>query len=315
MSKTKQTDANAIKAQLDSLLGDEKALERLLYLEKERRRVSKDELVFIGMADVAKYYWCAMKSLYKNRQMEPAFFASYLYDRIVYSFCLGLIDELPKSHERLLDVGGNIGLSDIERFLKKSAEKTDKQGIVLSPIEMVDKNGSRVMVVNPDLSQEEVEFFEHRAGKGTRIVSMEEVPPTIRGRFLNIIKAERYPTLRWNYAWDKYVVVGVPDGITSEFVYEFKSARTRFLMHYLKPVVLTQADLYGYFFRRGKKRVQIYIVEEDVTETWDADVDVNRAEDVLAKFKKMERGLLPLPPKAWKCKSCEFAKACTIRAS
>jgi len=315
MSKTERTEANGIKTQLDSLLKDEKGLERLLYLEKERRRVSKDELVFIGMADIAGYYWCAMKSLYKNRQMEPAFFASYLHDRIVYSFRLGLIDELPKSHERLLDIGGNIGLSDVERLLKERAQKTDKQGIVLA-IETVDKNGSRVMVVNPDLSQEEVEFFEHRAGgKGTRIASLEEVPPTIRGQFIDRMKAERYPTIRWNYAWDKYVVVGVPDGITSEFVYEFKSTRARFLMHYLKPVALTQADLYGYFFRRGKKRVQIYIVEEDVTETWDADVDVNRAEDVLAKFKKMEGGLLPLPPKAWKCKSCEFAGVCTIRAS
>jgi CRISPR/Cas system-associated exonuclease Cas4 (RecB family) len=315
MSKIKRTDTNAIGARLDSLLGNEKALERLLYLEKERRRVSKDELVFIGMADVAGYYWCAMKSLYKNRQMEPAFFASYLHDRIAYSFRLGLIDELPESHERLLEVGGNIGFSDIERLLKGSAEKTDQRSIILSAIETVDKNGSRVMIVNPDLSQEEVEFFKHRASKGTRIVSLEEAPPTIRGQLLDTTKAEQYPTIRWNYAWDKYVVVGVPDGITSEFVYEFKSTRSRFLMHFLKPVALTQADLYAYFFRRGKKRVQIYVVEEDVTETWDADADVNRAKDVLAKFKKMEEGFVPLPPKAWKCKSCEFAKVCTIRAS
>jgi len=245
MSKIKRTDTNAIGARLDSLLGNEKALERLLYLEKERRRVSKDELVFTGMADVAGYYWCAMKSLYKNRQMEPAFFASYLHDRIAYSFSLGLIDELTKSHERLLEVGSNIGFNDIERLLKGSAEKTDQRSIILSAIETVDKNGIRVMIVNPDLSQEEVDLFEHHASKGTRIVSLEEAPPKIRGQLLDTTKAEQYPTIRWNYAWDKYVVVGVPDGITSEFVYEFKSTRSRFLMHFLKPVALTQADLMG----------------------------------------------------------------------
>jgi hypothetical protein len=49
-------------------------------------------------------------------------------------------------------------------------------------------------------------------------------------------------------------------------------------------------------------------VEEDVTEPWDAHADVNRAKDVLAKFKEMEEGFVPLPPKAWKCKSCEFAR-------
>jgi len=160
-----------------------------------------------------------------------------------------------------------------------------------------------------------VEFFEHRASKCNLIFSLKEALPKIRGQLLDTTKAEQYTIIRWNYAWDKYVVVVVPDGITSEFFYEFKSTRSRFLMHFLKPVALTQADLYGYFSRRGKKRVQIYVVEEDVTEPWDADADVNRAKDVLAKFKEMEEGFVPLPPKAWKCKSCEFAKVCTIRAS
>lgn len=181
---------------------------------------------------------------------------------------------------------------------------------------MIDENGSRVMVINPDLSQEEKEFLGRLAkDKGVRVVNLKEAQPTIRGEFLDAIKAERYSTIRWNFAWDKYAVVGVPDGITGEFVYEFKSTRSRFLMNFLKPVALTQADLYGRFFKRSRKRVQIYIMEEDATETWDTDVDINRAEDILAKFKKVDEGFAPPPPKAWKCKSCEFAKVCTIRAS
>lgn len=305
----------SVEMQLDSLLGDKESLERLLHLEKQRRGVSKDALVFIGMADVAAYYWCAMKSLYKNQEMELAFFASYLHDRISYSLQLGLIKDLPQNPEKILEIGDEIDFGDIERLLAERTASEGRGAFTLTAIEVADESGGRIIVVNPVLSSEEIGFWEQWArDKGARVVSLGEAPPTVRGEITEAARAERYPTIRWNFAWDKYVVVGVPDGITSEFVYEFKSTRNKFLMNFLKPVAFTQADLYGYFFRRNKKRVQIYIIEEGKTETWDAAVDANRAESVLVKFKEMEMGFIPLPPKAWKCKSCEFAKSCTLRS-
>jgi len=310
MSKSNQTHTEIINAHLRSLVPDEKALKKLLYLEKERRQVSKDELVFLGMAGVADYFWCAMKSLYKSRQNEPGFFGSYLYDRIDYSLRLGLIDKLPKSHPKLLEIGNNIGFSDIERLLKERAEKTDKQGIELAGIEITYKDGSRL-----GYSGEGEEVFWYCAANGTRSNGLEKTPPIERGKILHMAKAEDYPTIRWNYTWDKYVIVGVPDGITDEFVYEFKSTTDRFLAYFVRYVAFTQGDLYGYFFRRSKKRVQIYILKEDVTETWDSDVDENRVQEVLTMFKKTEEGFAPPPPKAWKCKSCDFGKVCTTKAS
>lgn len=306
----------SIEMRLHLLLGDKERLERLLHLEKQRRGVGKDALVFIGMADIAAYYWCAMKSLYKNREKELAFFASYLHDRISYSLRLGLIKDLPKSPEQILKIGDEIDLGDIERLLREREASEDQGAFTLTAIEVVDESGGRIIVVNPALSSEEIGFWEQWAkDRGARVVSLDEAPPKVRGDIIADARAERYPTIRWNFAWDKYVVVGVPDGITSEFVYEFKSTRNRFLMNFLKPVALTQADLYGYFFRRNKKRVQIYVIEEGKTETWDTVVDVNKAESVLVKFKEMEMGFIPVPPKAWKCKSCEFAKSCTLRSS
>ncbi|MEM1551040.1 MAG: hypothetical protein QXH03_00030 [Candidatus Bathyarchaeia archaeon] len=301
---------HSAKMQLVSLLGDKENLERLLHLEKQRRGVSKDVLVFIGMADVAAYYWCAMKSLYKNREMELTFFATYLYDRISYSLQLGLIKDLPQSPEKILEIGDEIDFSDIERLLaERSASK-----ITRIAIETTNASGDRIMVVNPVFSLEEFDFLKQWAkDRKTQVVSLDEAPPTVRGEIIADAKAEQYPTIRWNFAWDRYVVVGVPDGITSEFVYEFKSTRNRFLMNFLKPVALTQADLYGYFFKRNRKRVQIYVIEEDKTETWDTAVDTIRAESVLVKFKEMEMGFIPTPPRAWKCKSCEFAKSCILR--
>jgi hypothetical protein len=38
-------------------------MRELLQLEKRRRGLDESQLVFIGMANVANYYWCAMKSL------------------------------------------------------------------------------------------------------------------------------------------------------------------------------------------------------------------------------------------------------------
>ena len=46
----------------------------------------------------------------------------------------------------------------------------------------------------------------------------------------------------------------MPDGIADRFVYEFKSTKE---LKRMKPVAERQADLYGYFFRRKFKRIQI----------------------------------------------------------
>ena len=239
--------------------------------------------------------------------MELAFFASYLYDRISYSLQLGRIKKLPQSPEEILTIGDEINFNDIEQLLKENVAKGIQ--VFLEAVTIGDK-----MVISPVLPSEEISYFKQWAkDKGIRIVSLDEAPPVVRGEIIESAKAERYPTIRWNFIWDKYVVVGVPDGITNEFVYEFKSTKSRFLMNFLKPVALTQADLYGYFFRRSRKRVQIYIVETGEKETWDAPVDIARAKTVLTKFKEVEMGLIPPPPKAWKCKSCEFAALCSLR--
>jgi hypothetical protein len=52
-----------------------------------------------------------------------------------------------------------------------------------------------------------------------------------------------------------YVVVEVPDGITKGYVYEFKCTRRRGGLERAGSVEFVQADLYGYFFRRPRKRV------------------------------------------------------------
>jgi len=303
---------------LRELFRDETRLKDLFLLEKERRGFPLDKLVFIGMRNVAHYYWCAMDAIFRSRSRELEFFSAYLNDRILYSYRLGLIKTLPKDPEVILGVGDDVTLEDIERLLKKKIKHTKEEetrgtmGRIVS-VESITDSGERVVVVNPDLPLDERQWLEEiaRDREDTPLAELGEHPMN-SGRLLEQMKAERHPSIRWNYEWDDYIVVGIPDGITDKIVYEYKTTRNKFLMYFAKPVALIQADLYGYFFGRDTKRVQMYIVEEDDTQTWEQAVDKTKVENVLKNFKRVDEGWLPPPPKSWKCNKCEFLAGCAV---
>ena len=278
-----------------------KTLEKLLIIEKERRGMKADELLFIGMADTAIYNWCAMKSLLSNREMELVFFASYLEDRVSYSLELGRIDTIPSDEEKLLDIGDDITFDDIEKLLSKRAEKQkDMDTIIIPP--------SLEKISSPDKIDAILHILKGEIPKQV----IEKLPPTEAGILLHMLKEERYPSIRWNFPWQDYIVVGVPAGITGAFVYEFKTTR-KYLLRFMRPVAFAQADLYGYFFRRNKKRVQIYIREEDRVLTWMEKVNTNNAIKTLQNFREIDKeGKIPIPPKAWKCKACKYKKDCIV---
>jgi CRISPR/Cas system-associated exonuclease Cas4 (RecB family) len=292
------------------ILSSQKKLEKLLMLEKERRRVGENELVFIGMADTALYWWCAMKSLFANRKMELAYFAAYLEDRIRYSLELKLIKKLPHRTGDLLKIGNEITFLDIEKLLKR------REGIYIEALAetVKDKQGNIIFLLNPNLLPKERErFIKEARKKKIRIGKIEEIAdPKVRGEFLHHTIKEMYPTIRWNFEWDKYVIVGVPDGITKRFVYEFKTTVNKFLLYFVKPVAETQADFYGYFFKRKSKRVQIYLMKERKIETFEEPINKEKVFETLKNFKKVDKGGIAKIPQRWKCKSCEFIKTCPL---
>lgn len=303
------------KKRLSEIFSSPKKLEKLLFLEKERRGINKNSLLFIGMADTALFHWCAMKSLFENREMELAYFAAYLEDRIRYSYQLTLINQLPPNDEELLNIGNEITFQDIEKLLKGKEEMMKNIEVVETYVEFKDEHENIITrVLSPRLSLEERKKYEEEAkNKGIRIGKIEEIPsPKVRGEFLEMAIKEKYPTIRWNFNWDKYVILGIPDGITKEFVYEFKTTKGKFLSFFVKPVALAQADLYGYFFKRKNKRVQIYILENKEIQTIEEPVNIENAVETLTNFKKVDEGELPKPPKSWKCKKCEFSKTCPL---
>lgn len=303
-----------VEEKIEELLSDTETLKKLLLLEKTRRGVPKESLVFVGMANIAQYYWCAMQAVLKSRANELLFFASYLYDRISYSHRLGLISKLPGTKEALLDIGTKITFDDVQKLLREKATRGEHISFEYAAAKQLDKHSKLVMVINPDLPLEQRLCFEAEAkAEGVRIANPEEFP-ILRGEFLHTTKAEHYPTIGWNFRWERYAVGGVPDGITDTFVYEFKTCRNKYLMDYfIKPVALTQADLYGYFFKRSKKRVQMYAAAEDYIQTWETKVDEGKVETVLKNFTRVDGGWIPPAPNPWKCKSCEFNQSCSIR--
>lgn len=308
-----------IETNLHEILGDHSRRQQLLVLEKERRRVPKDALVFVCMADVATHWWCTQQAVLKSLAIEREVFSAYLYDRILYAHRLGLISKLPTRDDALLNAGKEITLADVEKLLGEKEQKANGRVKLLASSratlvseDRVDGTGARTRLINPDLPPEERALLEEQAAEeGVRVIDLAEDPKQ-RGKLYQRIRAERYPTIRWNFSWKRYVVVGVPDGIGKDLVYEYKTTATRFLLRFMKPVAMAQADLYGHFLRRPKKRVQVLVVDENVTETYEEKVSASHAEDTLSDFARVDAGEPARPPKPWKCRKCEFRATCPI---
>jgi CRISPR/Cas system-associated exonuclease Cas4 (RecB family) len=296
---------------VERLVSDGRRTAGLLALEKRRRGVIDDRLLFVGVSNIASVRWCPMKAVLKSRAEELMFFSAYLADRLVYARLLGLIDCLPHSDRDLLSAGDEIGMTDVERLLRRLPARTEPEPRAY--YEAVGPGGETAWVLSPDLSAVDRTHFRELASRaGVRVLDLED-DPKVRGLVLEEMRAERYPTIRWNFAWERYVVVGVPDGITDDLIYEYKTTRSRYLGGHLLPTALVQADLYGLFFNRTGKRVQLYVVEEDATQTWDRPVDRNAAESALKEFRSVDEERRPRPPRErWKCRRCDVRTVCPI---
>jgi CRISPR/Cas system-associated exonuclease Cas4 (RecB family) len=277
-------------------------------LEKKRRKIDKSELVFVGMANIADYYWCGAKAILRSRDNELMFFRVYLEDRIRYSIELNLIDKLPKKQEALLHIGDEITYNDIEKLLKKRCETFQEKSIDTEFYYLMSVRIGKAFI-NPFLPPEQKEVAKEIA-KSERYQIVDDLPME-RGNFYHLEDPEKYPTIRWNFNWGNYVIVGEPDGITDDFVYEYKT--TNRSLHYIKPVAFAQADLYGYFFRRPKKRVKIFVIEENKPYIWEEKVDAKNALETLKKFKLADKEGWVIPPKNWKCKNCEYREKCKLK--
>jgi len=114
---------NAIDKKVAEAVGDSRVLRRLLALEKQRRKVPQDKLVFVGIHNIAQHWWCTQQAVFKSRANELQFFSAYLHDRIHFAHRLGLKTKLPRSPAGLLDMGDEISFAAVEKLHAKECDE------------------------------------------------------------------------------------------------------------------------------------------------------------------------------------------------
>jgi len=150
------------------------------------------------------------------------------------------------------------------------------------------------------------------AGHDITLSDMQQLHPrTLESR--DILHDPDPASFRWSFSWDRYVIVGNPDGLARDTVLERKTAANDYFAKTVaRPVGRTQADLYGFFFGRSRKIVEIKVSEGGSGLNLDEEVDSTRAVETLRKFRAVDDGGTPIPPKAEKCRRCEFKDSCSI---
>lgn len=265
---------------LKSLVSDDDRMARLLAAEKRRRWVDKDRLVFIGMHNVADYWWCAMRSVLHSRAAETGFFRAYVENAFYYGFLSGNREFDSDTFD--LDES----FADDDWVLEQAAQQ-----IPLAVVEECAREATQ-----DDGGQLNTTDF--------RYVENAEIPHWEPQNF----------RFRWHFQWQHYVVVGVPDGITATTVYEAKSTHSEYMTRFTRPVAWVQANLYGLFFERPRKRITLYVTGTGEKTTWEDDVDTVEADDTLCRFMRVDvDGWEPPRPARWKCRKCDFARICHLR--
>jgi hypothetical protein len=246
------------------------------------------DLLFVATANVAHHWWCPHEAVMRSRQDESSFFGVYLQDRLNAASRLGKRLPRKRNDETVLDIGADITFKQVES-LNPETRRTMKP-----PSDLQAKKRHASLQ----------EYLANRPSYG--------VNASVRGDIYEAFLAEPYSTFRWHFPWNRFVVVGVPDGITRRFVYEFKSTRERKLLQFVKPVADAQADLYAYFYGRPGKRLQIDIVQSQTTLTFDEPANREMAISTLAFFERAVGGVFPKPPIPWKCIHCVYNQQCPI---
>lgn len=255
-----------------------RAWKLLLTREKRRRGVSDKRLLFAGVHNVAQHWWCAEYALQKSWANELMFFRCYIEDRVRASFQLGIVDSLPKRRDCLLELCATLSHEHAESLFQNIPTPS-----VVSEIPSFNKAPAQT-------------YFD----AGERAESLH---------------AERYPRMRWSWSFDSLVLVGIPDGITKDFVYEFKSGKNSFVLNYNRHVARAQCDLYGVLWQRPQKKLGFFARDTGHLDVETSPVSRQNAEKTTRKFYRGVCGKKATPPKRWKCKNCDYRTQCRIPPS
>lgn len=269
-----------IESKLLTYLLDPKWIERAYKAEKKRRGISQDRLAFLSVSDIAQQLYCPMKAVLSCRRDESEYFTAYITDSLICADKMGRLVKWPRTLSAILQIAAEITHEDLALLYSLESKR---------------------------------EKLPAAASKGSVNILTATTEKFERGRLAQSQYAEKHGAFRSHWDWDGYVITGIPDGLTDDFVYEFKYTANPRYRQYAVASANLQADLYGLLFDRKRKRTQVLAGESNAVETMESDVDRQRASKVIADFIAIERGALPWSEHEGKCKVCNVAMVCPVR--
>lgn len=266
---------------------------------------------YLGVSDIAGMGWCDQQFIFRVRENESMFKSEV---KMLRKQPDNMIKFEPREPEIVLVVPAR----KFEEVFEKIGEELTYEDIKTKAPMTMDTplakwSGSVIGIPDFVFDEEFGEFVEPVKMTSAEALALLKPELMRAGIKDEALYAEIYPTIKTFWKWKDYYIVGVPDGLTDEFCYEFKSAAVDFLFIYTKPVAVTQAILYSYFFKKPKIRVQIRIRKTGEIKTVERETTEEEGVKILERMDGLLKGKRkPQPPKQWKCKNCDFKKECNI---
>ncbi|RCW60177.1 hypothetical protein [Halanaerobium sp. ST460_2HS_T2] len=340
---------------LNDLISNQFELDNLLNEFKSQKGINNEKVTFLGINDIASYYWCSRESIFKAKENEIKYFKNAIIDSFIV---LNLIDDFTSSD--LIDLGpleilsrtDKIGVDELNNlFINKgiSSPSIDNRQLGYALYKSDNTNSYKEIMIyygsyNKEREKDDsficfvdtVEKFleldnkyqeELVRTKHTDTRSLEEIEngkplwtkrsyARARGKLLHELNNlnNKYKSFRWHFPWDNYIVTGIPDGVGDNFVYEYKSAKDKYYYHnYIRSIANSQADLYGYFFKKQEKKIETVFMKEGELKEINGEIDIDNALDILNIFKNTLTGNSDhIAPVEWKCKKCDYYDECEV---
>jgi len=302
--------------------------EKRMKEEKKRLGLSVSKTVFTGVSVIAQMFWCEKKAFF-DAQDEIKFYSAYVEDNKNYGSGLSekKIDKILdpnyvnfvkiKGGHELIFLNKKVRLTEEDKgmFSKMTVRDYDptKKTIMWEWFEgFVKKNKIKDHVVQLRDEKEERELYKFIKGAIFNVDDLSQNDMQ-RGVDHQIKYAEKYPSMRYHFRWNNYIIEAIPDGIGKDFCYEFKSTKKEEYVSNVKRIAAAQAHLYSYFFKKPKVRIQIYAMDADKKFTFEEKTDSKFAEEVLARFDKLMSGSLKIKSvQFWKCYKCAYRNKCDV---
>lgn len=220
----------------------------LLKLEKQRRNIDKNKLLFVSANNFSKLLLNSNLAIENMKKNELDKFGAYFWDRIEYSLKLNLVKIFPKNNLELLKIGDNLKFENIIKFKSIKNEIDEKE-----KIELLNK-------------------------------IKENLNPLIRGNIAEKLFAKKLETIHFYNEYKNLIFTGEPDGITQDYVYEFKSHKNIYLANkYLESAKL-QADIYCLCFNKKTKIIEQYIMSLKKSKQYKFDFNNKLIDKLIEKY-------------------------------